>query len=763
MVSTTSYDPMGIPQMAGETPPAVEERAPREPQFNFDAAEQRNVPQREIVEFLAPKLNFNLEGARRAGATDEQIYSFFKQRSAMPSTPTPTPPPSAAEGAKMVARETGQNIYGVARGGLAAALGGPGDIESLARTAARYSPYGFFGLNPFRDASQQRTETILPTTEEVSRALPLPEAGGDRGKSFEQIGQILGLPLSPKVVQGVMGVPSRVNRALGLSGEGQRALNELKDLITSGRFESEALSGLRADLAQQGEATRNMIDSLRQFRQITDDQASRALAALQRSEGSTLRTQRETARRAGQESQAITRELEGAGTEAQVGQSLADDIKREMGGVAGQRRSVGKSMYDDAEASMAQKFREGNFWQNSESGQAFLARLRAMESATVEGGVALTESQRATVRNIIKDLEGVAIERPGGRVLGPTGQPVVAPKTEMAYAQPNRIVTKLRELRDSASGRPAAGYSAIDQQFHGRLADQLAAALKPWDETLAQADAMYKRFSEMLRPTQTRAGQAATRGEAFNVEQLQADPAGFAAMFFNSPKSVAELRSLLGNNTTLLNQRATEYVMSQFRQFRNNPAGARNWMEQNRDWLNPETLRVAHINANRVVQGLESATRASEAATAAAARTRARYQEGAKPIMEHRADMRERLAAQERALEKGFAQRQQDLKAVEGDVAKLVSNVRAGSVEPERVPNALRSLLNSEKGQRIPEDARNRLAAQINDLEAIQSAEVSRQRRAAKTLRWLVGGTIGVGASGYLANKIFGMSGPGGR
>jgi hypothetical protein len=60
--------------------------------FDFGGAERAGATPTQIIEFLAPRVNFRLEDARKAGGTDAQIYDFMRSRfdvagrSAPPST-----------------------------------------------------------------------------------------------------------------------------------------------------------------------------------------------------------------------------------------------------------------------------------------------------------------------------------------------------------------------------------------------------------------------------------------------------------------------------------------------------------------------------------------------------------------------------------------------------------------------------------------------------------------------------------------------------
>lgn len=129
------------------------------------------------------------------GATQEQAFQILRQQNpqlfgggepTQPPAPAAAPAPSFAQGAGQALKETGQNIYGLARGALAGTLGLPGEIESAVRRGT--GPLGA-GLRMLSPGAQ-----VLPTTQTVRENLPLPPAEGRVAQTFEDIGEIVGMP-----------------------------------------------------------------------------------------------------------------------------------------------------------------------------------------------------------------------------------------------------------------------------------------------------------------------------------------------------------------------------------------------------------------------------------------------------------------------------------------------------------------------------------------------------------------------------------------
>jgi len=269
-----------------------------------------------------------------------------------------------------------------------------------------------------------------------------------------------------------------------------------------------------------------------------------------------------------------------------TGQSMLDRIDAYIQGLRDQRRTVGKTTYGAADESMAAKHDAGNFWQESPSGQKFIASLEDQISTITE--TKETTGVRTELERLIRDLRGESIPQVESQVLDALGNPIETAAAANAYSRPEVLREVLRKLRDAGKGYPEEGYNAIKQDRAKELADGLAKSISGWDENLMLADMKYRDASKLLYPSQTRRGKAALAGEKFDRAELAADPASVPSRFFNSKQGVQQLTDLVGNDKQFVEQAATQHAMRSISEM--TPDNAAKFLRENNGWLNYELL-----------------------------------------------------------------------------------------------------------------------------------------------------------------------------
>jgi hypothetical protein len=308
----------------------------------------------------------------------------------------------------------------------------------------------------------------------------------------------------------------------------------------------------------------------------------------------------------------------------------------------------------------------------------------------------------------------------------------------------------LRELRDASSGPPQQGFSAIDQQRFGKLADELAAAVERWEPKLAQADARYRELMQLLQPAQTGRGRGVTAGERFDYTAPSIDPSRLPNMFFTSPQGVRQLTDLVGGDTAFVNNLANQYVARQLAN--KTPEQARAWLNSNQtlNWLNPRTLPEPAAQANRIVSGLERGAQAAESQQANIGSFRERVKkvrEGVATAREARQTAETAARATEEAARKGLQQ-------LETPIRELAENYRRGGVSARELPNRMRQVLNNNVDS-IPREVAEAFNRKLTEFDSI--------RRSEDRARAIAGWAFGGGTAGLLLGREFFPSMFGGR
>jgi len=269
-----------------------------------------------------------------------------------------------------------------------------------------------------------------------------------------------------------------------------------------------------------------------------------------------------------------------------TGKSMLDNVKSYIQGLRDQRKAVGQATYGAADKSMAAKHDAGDFWQESPSGQKFIASLEDQISTITE--TKETKGVRDELRGLIRDLRGEPIPKVESQILDALGNPIETAAPANAYSRPEVLRETLRKLRDRGNGRTEEGYAGIAQDRARKLADELAKSISGWDENLMLADMKYREASKLLYPAKTKRGETVLEKEPFDSAQLAADPASVPGTFFNSKQGVQQFTDLVGGNKQVVEQAATEHVMRSISEM--TPDNAAKFLRENKGWLNYELL-----------------------------------------------------------------------------------------------------------------------------------------------------------------------------
>lgn len=514
-------------------------------------------------------------------------------------------------------------------------------------------------------------------------------------------------------------VKSGYNLATGKTAQG--ALSELAESITSGKLPQELASG-------KVQATEADLAKLLADRKITTAQfndAIKSIDAVSDPEIAQLFTRRNAAEA---EVGKITEELNSAPAQPVIGGRLKGLVDNFLQTVRGDRRSIADAAYGEWESAAQERFAQGDVWQQSPSGKTFLKSLR--DRLDTSRSTKITSEERSLIENrLLPDLEGVTSpgKAPGLREVdgnlhlveeGEPGQP--------SFSTPKVIQEVLRKLRDVASGHPAEGYDAIGQQRAGRLADDLAASIKEWEPSLADADNSYREASALFEPFQTQLGRAVSRGEKFDYERLAIDPNDLPAKFFKSPEKIKQLIAVTGGKTQEVQQAAKDYALQEMAH-RGNADAMIAWMKSQKDWLNPETTPEAYKAAQNAVVRLKSAEdRVPDfqkiiddkitARTEAKKEAEAAYKEALKASEKVEQSTKDALAKFQKPL------------------FDLSENVRRGVIKPEDAPKMVREFLRQNVVD-IPSDVAVKITQDLEKIEKVQDAT----HRAKLVAKWAAG------------------------
>jgi len=686
MSETTTDIATGLAVPQYDAAPNVPPRPEPSRTFDFGGAEKANATPAQVVEFLAPQVNFRLEDARKSGATDQQIYDFMRGRFDVPARP-----PTAGEGARQVLSETGQNIYGLARGGVAGLLGAPGALEEF----GAYTVPRALGFEAPDQRSPTGGRTLFPTPEEVNRALPGPRAQG-RGAGFESLGEVIG----------GFGTPGAVVRAGRGVAEAVRPVTE---------------TVRRARGGPAAAATEDLISGIR-------GQGENVARAQSAEEAALLAEQQTRTARAGQ----LTQDIQTAGREAeraaaaelQAGQGLAGVRTVDEFGQSVLRPQtldeIGTQFLREPANQRFNTLRETR----SVAAEADITAARNAAAAREVSEPFVNSSQMQDLRNFIE--YNLSIETDPALVNQlRTMQRALFEGTENARPSFASSETIRRKIGDAAFGAPEEGYQAIGQQLARDLYTRLSNAMREYEPSFGTYLDNYRTLSEPLRVAASRLGKALTGTEANAPNYFSAPAQSLPGRAFSSPENVRGLMDALGGREPVL-AAAERYFATQL--VGKTAAEARQFLGRDNiravlEVLGPEFR--AQINS----RFLEGATRQAETATSATA-TAAR--------------LRQEVTVLEREI-KVLEQEINRIAPVRENVNRDLANIR------NALNSADRNKFSSQLLSRIENELDSRTYTRMTNLVNQYKTAATQQQEAVRRLRGYAlkaGAAVGLGGFG---------------
>ena len=686
MSETTTDIATGLAVPTYEAAPDVPARPAPAKTFDFGGAERARATPAQVVEFLAPQVNFRLEEARKSGASDQQIYDFMRSRFDVPARP-PTP----GEGARRVLSETGQNVYGLARGGVAGLLGAPGALEEF----GAYTVPRALGFEALDQRSPTGGRTLFPTPEEVNRVLPGPRAEG-RGAGFETLGEVIGgLGTPSSVVRAARGITSAtrpvtetVRRARG--GETAAASEDMVAAIRGqGEDVARARTAQEAELLSEQAARRGRVTQLTDEAAQAEQQAARATQAeLQAGQG-----------------------LAGVRTVDEFGQSVLRPQTLD---------EIGTQFLREPANQRFNTLRETR----STAAEADITAARNAAAAREVSEPFIDSSQMQDLRNFL--FRNLSTETDPALVNQlRTMQRALFEGTENAKPSFASSETIRRKLGDAAFGAPEEGYQAIGQQLARDLYTRLSTAMREYEPAFGQYLDSYRELSEPLRVAASRLGKALTGTEANAPNYFAAPAQSLPGRAFSSPENVRGLMDALGGREPVL-AAAERYFATQL--VGKTAAEARQFLGRDNiravlEVLGPEFR--AQINS----RFLEGATRQAETATSATA-TAAR--------------LRQEVTVLEREI-KGLEQEINRIAPVRENVNRDLANIR------NALNSADRNKFSSQLLSRIENELDSRTYTRMTNLVNQYKTAATQQQEAVRRLRGYAlkaGAAVGLGGFG---------------
>lgn len=536
----------------------------------------------------------------------------------------------------------------------------------------------------------------------------------ERASAYREIGNLGGMATPYGVGKAAVGATVRgIGRVMARSGE---KIDELAKALKTGSLGRDILTPSQGAAAaeESGQSIANASDRFAAQEakgaetKATKDALEKEKSAFLENQA-TKRTQRKAASAIDEEITKAEGEADGRLDASARGERMQADIKTEADRLAKARAVAADKAYADADYSMAKRIEDADYWQTSPSGQKFLAELRnAIES---RGMTTETSATRSDLSKILQDLEGVESE------------------TDVAFSDGKVLRETLRRLRDRASGHPATGFDAIEQQRAGSLATRLAKSLEEWDPKLAQADKAYKEMSEALKPTLTRRGKSVLKREKFDYDKLAGDPQSIPNTFFKSEQGVDQLTELLGGDAAKVEQYAYHHALDELRG--KSPQQAEQWLSAQRSWLNRETLPKTYARVTALVSKAKHAAQRAETATGQATKA-------AKRGLALRKQLRTDLTSTEdlaKAATKG--PQQQAFDAARERLENVQRNWINKGIKPENLAKEIRNMLNNPSVSRVvPTQAAQQINAQIDEIARLQSREQKIRHIGEVLLKW---------------------------
>jgi hypothetical protein len=247
------------------------------------------------------------------------------------------------------------------------------------------------------------------------------------------------------------------------------------------------------------------------------------------------------------------------------------------------RETITKPLRDTWKNSIQKKENEGKNYRNTKAYQESIDSLESLLTNEKTKLLMQTDEKfKSAVNSVLNSIN------PQKTAVTETGEVV---KTSLK-ASAEALETIYRRLMDRASGLPAEGVEAIDQQLAGKLAKPIEKIIDEFSEGayLAYKNA-YKEASKPLNEFRTTTGRYVTdKPEGFDLADYMEKLSGVGSKIFGNANSAKQLVSVAGPEES--NRLARGYLVDQIGEA--GPSKIKSVLESNRDWLNlPEfkTLR----------------------------------------------------------------------------------------------------------------------------------------------------------------------------
>lgn len=214
-----------------------------------------------------------------------------------------------------------------------------------------------------------------------------------------------------------------------------------------------------------------------------------------------------------------------------------------------------------------------------------------------------------------------------------------------------------RFMKDRASGLPAEGFDAIDQQLAGRVASKIEKGMEQFMENTGKNNVnQFRKFldewradTEKLISYRTKIGKALVGEEAKAAGYASVPAADIPSRVFKNRDSFETLVDALGGNRQLAEAEARKHFVSEMEKFAGNPEKIKSFIRDNRSMLE-------HTNSKEMVERFLSETSKQtargEAAATRSAAEQAKTKESGTEAKANAAEAEKARSSQEAALKR---------------------------------------------------------------------------------------------------------------
>jgi len=369
---------------------------------------------------------------------------------------------------------------------------------------------------------------------------------------------------------------------------------ELRDAAASKAPEVQAAAKTQAD--QIIAAGRKQADDL-------TAQAKQQLQRLSETRDSLLKSIPARREAAGQEIGAVGQRV----TPTDLGTQLRDQFSKVFGELKAVREANVKKYKDEAFSAALAKEQAGTRYKQIPEFDNIIQEITD-EIVDPQTGLARAIPEQRDQLTKVRDLLVRGIGRKD-------------PQTDQIKYQPlsfNGLETLRRQLRDRASGLPAEGYDAINQQQARRLAERVEKIMEDFSPGLRKYLDQYRQDSQPLNQFKNKLGKAMVGVEDFDFSQFVTDPSKLAGAAFSSASTVRQLINTIGEQPS--EQFARSFLADRIRG--GTAKDVQKAIDDSRDWIGIfPTLQNQLVQAARNV-GIEERVIGKRESLAKALRTK---------------------------------------------------------------------------------------------------------------------------------------------